>query len=239
MLSNAQPGDAIVYARLVAEAGLRRDLAAHAERIAASGERRTSPDHAARLAGALRARASLDASGVDDSDRRTPVARGLNSSDEDKALAVLIQNREIFPEVRDWLTSDCFPPGMPRDIYEAATAVFDRGEPVNELTVAWQLARDTHRTDDAVFGYLKLVGAMPVEPIEGFQACYDLLVAVTRAECAAIEAEMSQASETTAPSPETHHLVRRPTFGADLPAPELLQPPQTPPLGPDGPQIRW
>ncbi|MBC3842101.1 hypothetical protein GXW82_23570 [Streptacidiphilus sp. 4-A2] len=62
---------------------------------------------------------------------------------EELVLADLLQNGDQVAEVQVWLSPDSFEPGPRREVYEAILTVYEQGEPVNELTVAWQLGRDS------------------------------------------------------------------------------------------------
>jgi replicative DNA helicase len=60
---------------------------------------------------------------------------------EEDVLADLIQHPWQNSDVLEWLPADVFTGGARREVYEAITALARTGEPVDELTVEWQLAR--------------------------------------------------------------------------------------------------
>ncbi len=61
--------------------------------------------------------------------------------EEDEVLADLIQHHWQNSAVLEWLPAEAFSPGARRQIYEAIVALTRNGDPVDELTVEWQMAR--------------------------------------------------------------------------------------------------
>jgi len=151
-----EPGDISVYARMIQEAFVRAELASHVDRIAARAGtiRGVDPqlDQLDRLAQALaRQGAVLETAELQDpappvysasavaAEYETPADE--RARQEDLILADLLQNREQVVEIEVWLSPENFTAGPRREVYEAILAVAEAGEPVNELTVAWELDR--------------------------------------------------------------------------------------------------
>lgn len=154
-LNCPDPDHAPTYARMVQEAGFRRDLAEHAERIGNIAESGTEPEviseHLALLSEALGTHATrfgpmaelaqisdiATGRAVVDIDQTDPerLAR------QDQVLADLMRHPEDIREVSTWLSSDNFAAGPRREVYETIVYIDSLDEPVDEITVAWNLAR--------------------------------------------------------------------------------------------------
>lgn len=154
-LNCPDPDHAPTYARMVQEAGFRRDLAEHAERIGAIAQAGTEPEviseHLALLSEALGTHAT----------RFGPMAELAHISDvaagraaveidqteperlarQDQVLADLMRHPEDIREVSTWLGSDRFAAGPRREVFETIVYIDGLDEPVDEITVAWNLAR--------------------------------------------------------------------------------------------------
>lgn len=154
-LTCPDPDHAPTYARMVQEAGFRRDLAEHAERIGTIAQAGTEPEliseHLALLSEALGTHAT----------RFGPMAELAHISDiaagramididqtdperlarQDQVLADLMRHPEDIREVSTWLSSDNFAAGPRREVYETIVYIDSLDEPVDEITVAWNLAR--------------------------------------------------------------------------------------------------
>jgi len=154
-LNCPDPDHAPTYARMVQEAGFRRDLAEHAERIGTIAQAGTEPEviseHLALLSEALSTHAT----------RFGPMAELAHISDvaagramvdidqtdperlarQDQVLADLMRHPEDIREVSTWLGSDNFAAGPRREVYETIVNIDSLDEPVDEITVAWNLAR--------------------------------------------------------------------------------------------------
>jgi hypothetical protein len=125
------------------------DLVRHADRLRRSGavtaRERAFPDHLAKLAEAMKQHATRlnpDRSGPAQSEQRSAVDDWLTDPQarrETQVLADLIQHPDECEQVMGWLPSQAFIPGPRREIYEAMRAVVRVGNPVDPLTVAWQL----------------------------------------------------------------------------------------------------
>lgn len=154
-LNCPDPDHAPTYARMVQEAGFRRDLAEHADRIGTIAQAGTEPEviseHLALLSEALGTHAT----------RFGPMAELAHISDvatgramvdidqasaerlarQDQVLADLMRHPEDIREVSTWLGSDNFAAGHRREVYETIVYIDGLDEPVDEITVAWNLAR--------------------------------------------------------------------------------------------------
>ncbi|HTJ67922.1 MAG TPA: DnaB-like helicase N-terminal domain-containing protein [Actinospica sp.] len=154
-LNCPDPDHGPTYARMVQEAAFRRDLAEHAERIGAIASAGTEPEviseHLALLSEALGTHAT----------RFGPMAELAHISDvaagraaveidqteperlarQDQVLADLMRHPEDIREVSTWLGSDRFAAGPRREVYETIVYIDGLDEPVDEITVAWNLAR--------------------------------------------------------------------------------------------------
>ncbi|WP_019632520.1 DnaB-like helicase N-terminal domain-containing protein [Actinomadura atramentaria] len=135
------------YGRMLQEAALYADLARHAERLArtAGTERDATSQHKLDLSQALSAHNSRFEAAL-----RTTFADGAIDQDtrlirEDYVLADLVQHPEQVQEV-DWLDRNLFSAGR-REIFDAIIEVDRYGEPVNDLTVAWELVRTRAAND--------------------------------------------------------------------------------------------
>lgn len=176
---------------------------------------------------------------------------------EDLILADLLQNPDMLPEVQGWLSAEYFTSGRHREVYEAMIAVARNGEQVNKRTLAVELDRgpasvevaaaiDPRADADApgtaaepipVF----LARLMTTDVFEGMSlvAGRDLLDHNIRMELAAMRAPAEAGgSEPDAAPRRLMPPSRETTHRAQVRGPELLQPPPTPGLGPDGPQVR-
>jgi replicative DNA helicase len=154
-LNCPDPDHAPTYARMVQEAGFRRDLAEHAERIGSIAQAGTEPEviseHLALLSEALGTHASRFGP-MAELAHISEVAAGravvdINQTDperlarQDQVLADLMRHPEDIREVSTWLSSDNFAAGPRREVYETIVYIDSLDEPVDEITVAWNLAR--------------------------------------------------------------------------------------------------
>jgi replicative DNA helicase len=154
-LNCPDPDHGPTYARMVQEAAFRRDLADHAERIGAIAQAGTEPqvisEHLALLSEALGTHAT----------RFGPMAELAHISDiaagraaveidqteperlarQDQVLADLMRHPEDVREVSTWLSADNFAAGPRREVYETIVYIDSLDEPVDEITVAWNMAR--------------------------------------------------------------------------------------------------
>jgi len=279
-LSCPEPQAAAVYGRLVHEASLRRTLATHAERLAdaAGTERGQSPerDHLARLAEALGTHTrNLDrylgdgtpgdpATTSDAPGGATGDAEPTESADADSRvrreeliLADLIQHPQVVGDVAAWLDPQVFTTPERRELFETIIAVDGYGEPVDELTLSWELGRrraltdtlngqpvETWRTEPhpATSYIAHLAEAAAVEVGVAVEIGRDLLTDHVRAEFTAqsrlaahLNGNGTQPARAATASTGQQRAI---THTTQTSRPPLLQPPPTPTLGDDGPQQR-
>jgi hypothetical protein len=158
-----RPGNGTTYARMVMEASLCRQLAAHARhlfeaagklhydmaRFTITAKSDNDPEtflgHMLKLAGTLLAHAREFGPGIIRGTPPTPgrdAEQGEHAQQEEEVLADLIHNFWSNNQVLEWLPAEAFAPGPRRAVYQAIIALARNGEPVDELTVDWQLARN-------------------------------------------------------------------------------------------------
>jgi hypothetical protein len=157
------PANAPAYARMVAEASLRRSLAVHAERLVEDATQLNReigrvpaaakpghgadafPAHLLKLAHAMMRHAwGFDqepaASAGTPQQARQP--GDGQARQEEEVLAGLIRHFPQNSNVVNWLPAEAFTPGPRREVYQAITALARSGEPLEALSVDWQLSRD-------------------------------------------------------------------------------------------------
>jgi len=153
-LTCPEPDHATVYARTIQEMAFRRDMAAHAERITQSaqdaGQPRELAHHLDELAKALAYQAErfaplaeVDTDGwfaVDRPSLDAKLAQALRES-EDMIVADLLRHPDQVPQAATFLSPADFSFDEPRLVYSALATLDARGEPIDEITVAWNLAR--------------------------------------------------------------------------------------------------
>lgn len=253
------PDAAAVYGRMVQEAALRRELLAHAERLAdtAGPDRGADPelDYLAALSGALERSTRNLQSAAEWETEPIPPSEDPRVLREELLLAALIQDRELAADAPAWLNPDLFTSPERREIYEAAIAVTQSGEPATELTIAWELARQTAISDTmngqttatqtpetgTAASLLADLATRPIEVAVATQIGRDLLADQALAEIrreisilkhnAAVESERIRGLR-----PAEHDATRQRPLTHDG-EPALIKPP-APELGHDGPQLR-
>lgn len=153
-LSCPEPDHATVYARTIQEMAFRRDMAAHAERIAQSahdaGQPRELAHHLDELAKALAYQAERFAP-LAEADTDGWFALGSPSLDaelapalrerEDAIVADLLRHPDQVHQAATFLSPADFSFDEPRLVYSALVTLDTRDEPIDEITVAWNLAR--------------------------------------------------------------------------------------------------
>lgn len=158
------PGGAAVYARMLVEADLNRTMARHAVRLAETSE----PNSPARVEAFVLMRSepamSRDA-------EEAPVSgswKGSRSSREERILADLVQHPDQIEQASEAINTATFTADSRSDLFEALSRIHKRGEPVDNLTVAWELDRiqTSSFRDTGVdpSGYVDRLTAVPVEP---------------------------------------------------------------------------
>ena len=144
------------YAQIVRAAALYRDLAHQAQ---ASAERATATpntdpvlaDHEHKLAAALQRHAHAFAAlhttdiahpvDIDVTTTPTPGRAAL----EDQVLAHLLYDPDQIPVLREFLTDNAFTAAMRRHVYRTMVTMDTDGEPIDEITLTWQVEVDHER----------------------------------------------------------------------------------------------
>ncbi len=264
-LTCPDPYAAAVYGRMVLEAALDRDLAAHAIRMAgeAGTERGLNPamDHLAALADAIQTHAANvdSATAAVTASAATPVdvgtAQDARALAEELALADLIQHPQVITVVECWLEPEMFGGGRGL-VYESILAIDEYGGPIDELTLAWELGRRTGRAETmygregdgerleyVAPGTLARLVTMTVEVGVAVEIGRDLATDHFRVELAAEKARVIAESGTSRQTIAEVNAVpgaitARHQRMAEEETPRLVPPPPTPSLGPDGPKLR-
>jgi replicative DNA helicase len=249
------PANVDAYARMVVEAALSRQMLVHAERLfreagdlhyevsqaskapGVDESADTFPAHLLKLAHAMYIHAKRFDPAVEAPDQSSPspVVDEHQVHQEEEVLAGLLQHHEFNNGVLNWLPAEAFAEGPRREIYQAITAVAGRDDPIDELTVEWQLTGDRAMNqptrgltreavaaagDDA--GYVDVLAAIPVATTAATAAGRVLFERFT-----AVQA----VTATAAPSHEPQASADRPLRSVPTPRapqPELLEPPPTP-----------
>ncbi|PYC82583.1 hypothetical protein C7C46_09470 [Streptomyces tateyamensis] len=154
-----QPRNIASYARMVQEAAVRRDLALHVDRLRTTSSSLRGPDPVLdRLTQAMRRTeqavpvAMLNEPAPASYEPRPQLAGEqdvrveVRLERQDTVLADLLQHPEQVREVSGWLYPEVFEEGPRREVYEAIVVVAERGEPVDQLTVEWEVYRQDPQT---------------------------------------------------------------------------------------------
>ncbi|MFJ9523115.1 DnaB-like helicase N-terminal domain-containing protein [Kitasatospora sp. NPDC101801] len=146
-----QPRTIASYARLVQEAAVRRDLALHLDRLrtTTAGQRGPEPslDRLAQRLEPAQPNARFSEPAPEPYQPRTQPTNGqevqvdVRLERQDAVLADLLQHPERVRDVSAWLYPEAFEAGLRREVYEAIVVVAERGEPVDQLTVEWEVYR--------------------------------------------------------------------------------------------------
>ena len=160
-LSCPEPDHAPVYARMVQEAGFRRELAEHATLLseaAAGGHQspevvvnldelsRTLRVHASRFGPA--AELEYWTTFADDRVGPTPPARDAEAlALQDQILVDLMKHPELLNWDAEWMTPDLFEEGPRRIVFETLEYITSIGEPVDEIVISWNVARQAAAHD--------------------------------------------------------------------------------------------
>lgn len=266
-LASPDVSSVAVYGRMIQEAALDRALAVHAERLAqaAGTVRGIDPelDHLALLSRALQTHTNTfttdisfelstdSASSAPGQDISQDIGQDADQDPrtvrEEQVLADLIQHSEYVPEVAAWLDPEIFTSPDRRVIFEAIVAVDQYGEPVEELTLAWELARTQSneqardgqtRTADTYTapGYMGRLAATAVETGAAIEIGRDLLAEHTRTELGAGVEQTGLGTGGTISEATVRHDLQHHALTHDQ-TPPLLTPPDHP-LGLDGPELR-
>lgn len=253
-----EPELAAVYGCMVQEAALRRQLLAHAERLAGTTgpERGTDPamDYLTALASALERSTRNLQNAAEQETGPIPPREDPRVLREELLLAALIQDRELAADAPAWLNPELFTSPDRREIYQAAIAVTQTGEPATELTIAWELARQAATTDTlngrtaqardrgdrTAASLLADLAARPVEVAVATRIGRDLLAEQTLAEIRRENTTLKHAAATKPARLRTDPAAARET-APEHPLtrdgePALPRPP-APELRHDGPQL--
>lgn len=176
------PGGAAAYARTLVEADLERTMTSHADRLWRSSEPESQQRTEAVVLDRHVPRASVDAE-----DAPVPGSwKGSRPNQEEHILADLIQHPGEFDHLPASIKPDSFSADVRSRLYEALNDIHSRGEPVDKLTVAWELdrlQRDDFYTETGVnpVSYVDRLAALPVEPGTSTQLAERLATAARRA----------------------------------------------------------
>jgi replicative DNA helicase len=213
-LSAPTPSAARVYARMISEAALVRDLADAAGSTAPGG----TPDDADPSVRAVTALAAnltaARAAPAEDMTSPGPPPDSDRVELEEQFLAGLLARQAVT----DWITLDpaiFTGPGL-REIYATAVSVDSLGEPVDDLTLAWAAARAIAVTDTAAGqsttqeslagtippGTIARLAATPADPLTALQAGRALLAENAITQITARASAARDADPARAPSPQ-------------------------------------
>jgi hypothetical protein len=252
------------YARMVVEAALSRQMLIHAERLfreagdlhyevaqaakapGAGESADTFPAHLLKLAHAMYVHAKRFDPAAEAPNQGNPKPAAASEDQvraEEEVLAGLLQHHSSNTGVLDWLPAEAFTEGPHREIYQAIAAVARRDDPIDELTVEWQLAGDRAMSQPARgltreaaaagddVGYVGVLAATPVASGAATVTGRILLERLTTAQATAATVESPHEAEVPAGLP------LRPVATSHAPQPDLLEPP--PSAAPQyGPQPR-
>jgi replicative DNA helicase len=269
------PANVAAYARMVIEAALSRHMLLHAERLfreagdlhyEVSQASKTPgvdesadafPAHLLKLAHAMYVHAKRfdPAIEVPDQPSPSPVEDEHQVHQEEEVLAGLLQHPDFNNGVLTWLPAEAFAEGPRREIYQAVTALAQRDDPIDELTVEWQLTGDRAinqptrgLTREAVAaagedaGYVDVLAATPVATTAATMTGRLLLERFTAAQAANVITESTHTAAPADPPPRPVPTPGNPQSEMlkPLPSPaphsELLEPPAPAPQ--PGPQPR-
>ncbi|MFE2107997.1 DnaB-like helicase N-terminal domain-containing protein [Kitasatospora sp. NPDC059463] len=148
-----RPAHASAYGRMVLETAVRRALEEHAHRLLHAAETE-AVEAAVELTGVLHTVIArlADAWGtIDQRSRRplpTPPARPVAAKaaeaarhNEQMLLSSLISSAGQTPRIASWLKAEDFVDAGHRAVFNAMVALAHRREPVDELTVLWEVQR--------------------------------------------------------------------------------------------------
>jgi len=265
-LASPDVSSVAVYGRMIQEAGLYRSLAEHAERLAqAAGPVRgvdAELDHFDALSRAVGRHATSYYANFEaalTTESPTQIMReDLQALREEQVLADLVQNPYVLAEVVDWLDPQVFTSPDRRQIYEAIVALDGYGEPVEELTLAWQLARsrtsemsmdpagETTRQEQVPGpGYLERLAQLSVETGVAIEIGRDLLAEHTTAQLTARAPDLALVHGRTTDPTQRRELTQGQQATREVSAElthevaPILAPSPDRTLGLNGPELRY
>jgi replicative DNA helicase len=233
-LSTPTPSAAAVYARMITEAALFRDLAAGGMPLGEDAADDPSAREITRYAANLTAARSAAA---DDLMTPGPPAQQDRAIREERFLGGLIGHQELI----DWVAPDpdTFTSAGLREIYQAAVQIDRAGEPADPVTLAWAAARIVAQNDSSAGrattpetlaeaippGTIARLATAGVAPLSALQAGRGLLAddARTQVEAQAPAARGSQ-PDIAASHQAAHAETRSQRIGSGS-EPPLLHPP--------------
>ena len=158
------PVGAAAYARMLVEADLFRTMNTHAVRLA-SGAAPESPEYLQALA------IFHDEPTLSEEAEQAPTPgswKGHRSNREEHILADLIQHPDQIEPVTEVFNAAMFTATARDALFEALVSLNKRGEPVDTLTVAWELDRaqaaGPHSAGVDPTAYVERLAAVSVEP---------------------------------------------------------------------------
>jgi hypothetical protein len=176
------PGGVAAYARMLVEADFERTMAAHADRLW-----RDSEPESLRRAEAFVLDQHPPQVSVDAEDAPVPGSwKGSRPNREEHILADLIQHPDEFSQLPASMRPDSFSAETRSRLYEVLSDIHSRGEPVDKLTVAWELDRLQRAGLHAEVGvdpvaYVDRLAALPIEPGVSVQLAEGLATTARRA----------------------------------------------------------
>ncbi|MFD4533612.1 DnaB-like helicase N-terminal domain-containing protein [Kitasatospora sp. NPDC058397] len=252
-----QPRNIASYARMVQEAAVRRDLALHVDRLRTTAPGLRGPDPVLdRLAQAMRsteqavpvARINEPAPAPYEPRARTSgeqeVRVDVRLERQDAVLAELLQHPEQVREVSSWLYPEVFEEGPRREVYEAIVVVAERDDPVDQLTVEWEVYQQAPQAYEVTVevsveerpDYLTRLATTAVVVGAAVELSGEILAEDIRTKLATDFSDIGIATRTPAAEPKTSLDVRATTPTARVEPAPLLQPPpvqQTPTIQPN------
>ena len=158
------PTAATAYARILVEAELNRTMAAHAARLVELSEPH-SPERS-EAAALIRPEPAISRDA-----ENAPISgswKGSRPNCEERILAELIQHPDQIEQASGAIDAATFTSAARNDLFDAISAVHKRGEPVDALTIAWELdriqAEGLRNAGVNPAAYVDRLAAVPVEP---------------------------------------------------------------------------
>jgi len=213
---------------MLVEADLERTMTSHAERLWRGSEPESKQRAEAIVLDWHAPQVSADAE-----DAPVPGSwKGNRPNREEHILADLIQHPDEFHQLPESTKSDSFSAETRSRLYEALSDIHSRSEPVDKLTVAWELDRlqrnDFHaETGVEPVAYVDRLAALPVEPGTSTQLAEGLAAAARRA--AEHEQAAARYSRPGYGQKAQEHVIGRDVGRHQTPEPEYRPPTYQPP----------
>ncbi|MEV7925427.1 DnaB-like helicase N-terminal domain-containing protein [Kitasatospora sp. NPDC088779] len=241
-----QPRAIASYARMVQEAAVRRDLALHVDRLRTAAPGLRGPDPVLdRLAETMRRTehaapvAKLNEPAPAPYEPRVKAAGDqevrveVRLERQDIILADLLQHPEQVREV-SWLYPEVFEEGPRREVYEAIAVVAERGEPVDQLTVEWEVYQQDPQAYEVTAvevsveerpNYLARLATTAVVVGAAVELSGEMMAEDIRTKLTADFAAVDVTSRASGPEPKVDLGVRTVTSTPQVEPAPLLQPP--------------